>query len=128
MADPEYFRAAAFGAKTKELALTAFGIYAGIEMERDEAQQMGTTTCPICGKDTPHYHALKEDWRRPVAWACEIAHANSTKGKAPTEWFNWKPSLTWSKPKVPEGSMRNLRPLYALPAALMDDERTEAKS
>jgi len=46
MPDDQYFRRVAFEAESKELALTAFGIYAGIRMERSDVS-MPSRTIPL---------------------------------------------------------------------------------
>lgn len=49
----------------------------------------------------------------PVAWQFELANYFD---KATGEYSRWgSPQLSSSKPYVPEGSIRNLRPLYASP-------------
>ena len=46
--------------------------------------------------------------QEPVAWVFELARARRTNG----EYVNWgPPQLAFKKPEVPEGSIRNLRPL-----------------
>lgn len=46
--------------------------------------------------------------REPVAWVYELARAINSKG----EYSFWEERLTFYKPNVPSGSIRNLRPLY----------------
>lgn len=56
----------------------------------------------------------------PVAWRYELATVRYWEGDKPTGWGCWSPpKLSLTKPCVPEGSIRNLTPLYADdPAAL----------
>jgi len=43
----------------------------------------------------------------PVAWSYELAGTLLADG----QYGNWRPYLTWSKPNVPEGAIRNLKAL-----------------
>lgn len=45
----------------------------------------------------------------PVAWSYELAGAISNR-----EYCAWQSHLSWNKPNVPEGSIRNLKALFAL--------------
>jgi hypothetical protein len=50
----------------------------------------------------------------PVAWVYELARARHPETG---EYTNWgPPQVTLYEPCVPEGSIRNLRPLYAMPS------------
>jgi hypothetical protein len=57
---------------------------------------------------------LKE--RKPVAWLYEQAQAREYADgfdKPPTGWSHWSTRLlSFTKPNVPDGSIRNLTPLY----------------
>lgn len=46
----------------------------------------------------------------PVAYAYELASYYDPRTR---EYSCWEPRLSFHKPNVPEGSIRNLRPLYA---------------
>ncbi len=50
-----------------------------------------------------------EDDAPPVAWAYELANYTRPDGT----YTGWCPRLDWHEPNVPEGSLRNLVPLYA---------------
>lgn len=80
-----------------------------------DREALGTFACPICGKAEPHYHSQEErQGTVVVAWLCEIAQVVTCNGNE-NVWSDWKPSLTFNRPEAPDGSIRNLRPLYAGP-------------
>lgn len=62
-------------------------------------------------------------WGEPVAWMYEIATAFRNE-----EYCGWEPRLTKGKPFVPQGSMRNLTPLYAHPPATRPDALAEDRN
>lgn len=49
----------------------------------------------------------------PVAWIYELATVYDSRTD---EYLGWKKYVSETKPIVPEGSIRNLRPLYEGPA------------
>lgn len=51
----------------------------------------------------------------PVAWKYELAHARTWENGTPVGWADWHWYLTNYEPHVPEGSLRNLTPLYTTP-------------
>jgi hypothetical protein len=61
----------------------------------------------------------------PAAWAYELATTFRGEG-GNASYGGWVPRLSREKPNVPEGSIRNLTPLYsgtAPPAEEISDER-----
>lgn len=75
--------------------------------------------------------AIKADRQQrgePVAFSYELATTRSGDG----EYTHWSPRLSYSMPNVPEGSIRNLKRLYASPLPAepaklpSDDEVLEA--
>jgi hypothetical protein len=56
------------------------------------------------------------DQSEPVAWAYELAYT-VIEGRYYDRWYK---EISYFKPCVPEGSIRNLRPLYAHPAPKED--------
>ena len=57
---------------------------------------------------------VKEAEPEAVAWAFELAGGIDANGKG----CHWTPHLSWTKPTVPHGMIRNLRALSATPPAL----------
>jgi hypothetical protein len=50
--------------------------------------------------------------RIPVAWSYELARSMN---RGTGEYSDWGQELTMFKPRVPDGSIRNLTPLYTRP-------------
>ena len=76
-------------------------------------KETGTFSCPICGKDTPHYHLREET--EPQAWVYEEAYSVSQQEGRSNIYDGWQRKLSWNIPERlttdPYG-IRNLRPLY----------------
>lgn len=67
---------------------------------------------------------VKEAEPEPVAWAFELAGGIDANGKG----CHWTPHLSWTKPTVPHGMIRNLRALSTTPPspeAVTMGERTD---
>lgn len=62
------------------------------------------------------------DELKPGAWKYELAHSRVWDGCQPVGWTDWRWHLSESKPCVPEGSLRNLIPLFP-PEATADVAR-----
>jgi hypothetical protein len=66
------------------------------------------------------------DEQEPVAWVFELGRARYTDTG---EYANWgDPQLSFTKPRVPDESIRNLRPLYLRPASPPADASPEGQS
>ncbi len=51
---------------------------------------------------------------QPTAWAYELASAiTANPDGSRGAYCNWKPFVSFTKPNVPNGAVRNLRPLFA---------------
>lgn len=55
-------------------------------------------------------HAWESEAGEVVAWLFELA---SYRNKTTGEYEGWREKIQSSRPYVPAGSVRNLRPLYA---------------
>jgi hypothetical protein len=69
--------------------------------------------------------ALSALGAEPVAWTFELARSIIPATKEYTNWGSAQ--LSFTEPNVPEGSVRNLRPLYAAPhpSPAISDEAVE---
>ena len=67
------------------------------------------------GHDTYADHPGRQG--EPVAWVCELAHAIDDN----RQYCDWRRHLSFTKPMVPEASIRDLRPLYAAPTIIKKD-------
>jgi hypothetical protein len=73
----------------------------------------GAERCDICGKLVTLAKKVN-DSAAPAAWSFELARARTWEDGRPVGWDDWGPTqLSHLKPHVPEGSIRNLEPLYA---------------
>lgn len=60
-------------------------------------------------KELEHQLNCNNLLREPVLWQYELAHSIDNKGN----YFNWQLHRSKEKPNVPEGSIKNLIPLYS---------------
>jgi hypothetical protein len=59
---------------------------------------------------------------KPVAWRFELARSRVWVDGRPAEWTDWsRPKVSLVEPCVPEGSIRNLTPLYEQPNTPTED-------
>lgn len=93
---------------------------------RQALPEPGECNWPACGCD-PYadkvIEALQESGQLPsqpgdgaleaLGWRYELAHARMWRDEKPAEYIDWRWCLSKDKPHVPEGSLRNLTPLYA---------------
>lgn len=65
---------------------------------------------------------------KPIAWVFELAHFYDRKTGEYSGWS--KPQVSLTEPSVPEGSIRNLRPLFAAlaPAAVPESVRNHIEN
>ena len=78
--------------------------YEGFGMARREAERKHQAAITVLRA------ALAEPVQEPVAWSYELATTMLEHG-----YDGWEHLITRYKPNVPEGSIRNLTPLYTTP-------------
>ena len=85
------------------------GASATIEGEMDKKKALEVEkVLPMCV-------VLEADQQEPDGWLFELATAISYEDPNNPKYVNWdeEPRFSRTKPNVPAGSIRNLRPLYA---------------